>query len=47
MFDMNNNPTNNVTNATKYVYNITMLKVISGKSSSNMIVSKISTKSTI
>jgi hypothetical protein len=47
MFDMNNNPTNNVTNATQYVYNITMLKVISGKSSSNMIVSKISTKSTI
>ena len=47
MFDANSNPTINATNATQYVYNITMLKLISGKSSSNIIVSKISTKSSI
>lgn len=47
MYDSNNNPTNNVTNATQYVYNITMLKLISGKSSANIIISKISTLSTI
>ena len=47
MLDANSNPTTNATNATQYVYNITMLKLISGKSSSNIIVSKISTKSSI
>ena len=47
MFDVNNNPTTNTTNATQYVYNITMLKTINGKSSSNMIISKISTLSSI
>jgi hypothetical protein len=47
MYDANSNPTNNATNATSYVYNITMLKLINGKSSSNVIISKISTKSTI
>lgn len=47
MFDANSNPTNNATNATKYVYNVTMSKLITGKSSSNVIVSKISTTSTI
>ena len=47
MFDANSNPTNNAANATKYVYNVTMLKLITGKSSSNVIVSKISTSSTI
>ena len=47
MFDKNGEPTTNSTNSTKNVYNITMLKVISGKSSSNLIISKISTKSTI
>ena len=46
MIDANGNPTTNTTNATQYVYNITMLKLISGKSSSNIIVSKVSTKST-
>lgn len=47
MFDVNSNPTNNATNATKYVYTIAMSRLIIGKSSSNVIVSKISTKSTI
>jgi hypothetical protein len=47
MFDVNNNPTNNAANATVYTYNITMLKTINGRSSSNMIISKISTLSSI
>jgi hypothetical protein len=47
MFDVNNNPTTNTTIATQYVYSITMLKTINGKSSSNMIISKISTLSSI
>jgi hypothetical protein len=47
MFDSNGDLTTNATNSTKNVYNITMLRTISGKSSSNLIVSKISTKSGI
>jgi hypothetical protein len=47
MFDINNNPTSNSSNATQYVYNVTMLKLIVGKSSSNIIVQKISTQSKI
>jgi hypothetical protein len=47
MLDANDNPTTNATNATQYIYNITMLKLIAGKSFSNIIVSKISSKSTI
>ena len=47
MYDKNGDLTTNSTNSTKNVYNITMLKAISGKSSSNLIISKISTKSTI
>ena len=41
LFDVNNNLTTNVTNATRYVYSVSMLKLIAGKSSSNIIVSKI------
>jgi len=47
MYDKNGDLTTNSTNSTKNVYNITMLKAISGKSSSNLVISKISTKSTI
>ena len=47
MFDKNGVITTNATNSTKNDYNITMLKAIAGKSSSNLIISKISTKSSI
>jgi hypothetical protein len=47
MFDNNGNITSNANLATRYVYNITMYKLISGKSSSNFIISKISTASTV
>ena len=47
MFDVNNNLTTNAANATRYVYNVSMLKLIAGKSSSNIIVSKITSQSKI
>ena len=47
MFDSKMNLTTNASNATTYVYNITMMKLISGKSSSNLIISKVTTKSSI
>jgi hypothetical protein len=47
MFDQNGNLTAVSANAIQYVYNITMLKLISVKSSSNLMISKITTKSTI
>ena len=47
MLDSNGIITKNITNATQYVYNITMVRTISGKSSSNFIISKVSTQSTI
>jgi hypothetical protein len=47
MFDKNGVTTTNATNSTKNVYNITMIKAIAGKSSANLMISKISTKSTI
>lgn len=47
MFDKNGNITYNANLATRYVYNITMYKLISGKSSSNFIISKISTASKV
>ena len=43
MFDKNMNLTTNTSNATVYVYNISMTKLIKGLSSSNIVVSKVST----
>ena len=47
MFDKNGIITYNSNNAIQNVYNITMVRIISGKSSSNLIISKISTTSTV
>ena len=43
MFDKNMNLTTNASNATVYVYNVAMNKLIKGLSSTNIVVSKVST----